>query len=71
LKIFTLHHCAMNRGCAGWVSSFIIVCHGYVSGEAISPSVCVKSRWSSGQHSVCSEFSLCCTCPSWWPPEAT
>jgi len=23
LEIFTLHHCAINRGCGGWVSSFI------------------------------------------------
>jgi len=30
--IFTLHHCALNRGYGGWVSSFIIVCYGYVSG---------------------------------------
>ena len=44
LDIFTLHHCALNRGCGGWVSSFIIVCYGCVSGEAISPSVCVKPR---------------------------
>jgi len=44
LEIFTLHHCAMNRGFGAWDSSFIIVCHGYVAGEAISSSVCVKSR---------------------------
>jgi len=44
LEIFTLRHCAMNRGCSGWVPSFIIVCYGYDSGEAIFPSVCVKSR---------------------------
>jgi len=25
LEIFTLHHCAMNCGFGGWVSSFIIV----------------------------------------------
>jgi len=25
LDIFTLHHCALNRGCGGWVYSFIIV----------------------------------------------
>jgi len=39
LDIFTLHHCALSRGCGGWVSSFNIVCYGYVSGEAISPCV--------------------------------
>jgi len=44
LDIFNLHHCAMNPGCGGWVSYFIIVCYGYVSGKAISPSVCAKSR---------------------------
>jgi len=46
LEIFNLHlhHCALNRGFGGWISSFIIVCYGYVSGEAISLSVCVKSR---------------------------
>jgi len=44
LEIFTLHHCTMNRRCGGWVSSFTTVCYGYVLGEAISPSVCVKSR---------------------------
>jgi len=44
LEIFTLHHCALNRGCSGWVSSFIIVCYDYVSGEVICPSTCVKSR---------------------------
>jgi len=38
LEIFTLHHCTMNSGCGGWVS------YGYVSGEAICPSVWVKSR---------------------------
>jgi len=69
LEIFTLHDCAMNRGCGGWVSSFIIVCHGYVSHGTICPSVSVKSRWSSGKHSVCSEFSLCSRYPLCWPPE--
>jgi len=44
LEIFTLHHCAMNHGCGGRVSSFVIVCYGYVSGQAISPSVGVKSK---------------------------
>jgi len=44
LEIFTLHHCAPNRGYGGWVSSFIVVCYVYVSGEAIYPSVWVKSR---------------------------
>jgi len=44
LEIFTQHHCALNHGYGGWVSSFIIVYHGYVSGEAICPSVWVKSR---------------------------
>jgi len=44
LDIFTLHHCTLNRSCVGWVSSFIIVSYGYISGEAISPSVSVKSR---------------------------
>jgi len=44
LEIFTLHHCAMNRGCGGWVSSFVIVCYGYVSGEAICPSMWFQSR---------------------------
>jgi len=33
LEIFTLHHCAINLDCGGWVFSFIIVCCGYVSGE--------------------------------------
>jgi len=37
LDIFTLHHCALNRGCGGWVSSFIVVCYGYVLGKAMSP----------------------------------
>jgi len=40
LENFTLHHCAMNGGFGGWVSSFITVYYGYVSGEAICPSVC-------------------------------
>jgi len=44
LEIFTLRHCAMNRGCGGWFSSFIIVWHGCVSWEAIYPSVWFKSR---------------------------
>jgi len=34
----------MNRDYGGWVPYFIIICYDYVSGEAISPSVCVKSR---------------------------
>jgi len=42
----------MNCGCGGWVSSFIIVCYGYVSGEAIYPSMWLKSRQSKGRHSV-------------------
>jgi len=41
LQIFTLHHCALNRGCGGWVSSFIMVCYDYFSGKAICP-VCVR-----------------------------
>jgi len=28
LDIFTLHHCALNRGCGDWVSFFIMVCYG-------------------------------------------
>jgi len=44
LEIFTQHHCAMNRDCGDWVPSFIIICYGNVSVEAISPSLCVKSR---------------------------
>jgi len=44
LEIFTLYHCAPNWGCGSWVSSFIIVCYDYVSGEAICPSVWVKFR---------------------------
>jgi len=39
LEIFTIHHCAMNRDCGGWFSSSIVICYGYVSGEAISPSL--------------------------------
>jgi len=27
LEIFTLHHCALNRGCGRWVSACIIVCY--------------------------------------------
>jgi len=34
----------MNRGFGGWVSSFIAVCYGYVSGQAICPSVCVNCK---------------------------
>jgi len=33
LEIFTLHHCATNQGFGGWVSSFIILFYGYVSGD--------------------------------------
>jgi len=44
MEIFTLHHCAMNRGFGDWVCFFIMVCYGHASGKAISPSVCVKSR---------------------------
>jgi len=61
LEIFTLRHCAMNRGCGSWVSSFIIVWYGYVSRQAIYRSVWFKSRWSMVKHSVCSLFSLCYT----------
>jgi len=46
LEIFTLHHCAINPGCGGWASSFIIVCYGYVSGE--------QAECSRGKHSICS-----------------
>jgi len=65
LVIFTLHHCVLNGGCGGWVSSFSIVCYGYVSGKDICPFVCVKSRMSSGKRSVCSEFSLRSSYPSY------
>jgi len=71
LDIFTLHHCALNRGCGGWVSSFIIVFYGYVSEEPIFPSVCVNPDSSNGKHSVCSEFSHCYSYPSCWPPDVT
>jgi len=54
LEIFTLYHCALKRGCGGWVSSFIIVCYGHVSGEAIYPSMWFKSRQFRGKHSVSS-----------------
>jgi len=37
LEIFTLHHCAMNRGCGGWVSSFIIICYGNCFAEGYLP----------------------------------
>jgi len=47
IKLGNLHPtslCDMNRGFGGWVSSFIIVWYGYVWREAISSSVCIKSR---------------------------
>jgi len=44
LDIFTQHHCALNHGCGDWVSSFIIVFHCYVSGEAIFPCGWFKTR---------------------------
>jgi len=51
LEIFTQHHCAMNSGCGGWVSSFIIVYYDYVSGEVIYPSMRFTPRQSRGaQH---------------------
>jgi len=71
LEIFTLHQRALNRGCDGGVSLFIIVCYGYVSGKAICPFVCGKSRQSSGKHNVCCGFLLCSSYPSCWPPEVT
>jgi len=40
LEIFTLHHCAMNRGCGGWVSSFIIVFMVMFQGRPFA--VCVR-----------------------------
>ena len=49
LEIFTLLHCALNLGCGGWVSFFIMVCYGYVSVEAIS-RLCASnpdSPWAS------------------------
>jgi len=42
LEIFTQHCSAMNRGCGGWISFFVIVCYGYVSEEVICPSVWLK-----------------------------
>jgi len=36
LEIFTLHRCALNRGCGGWVSSFIIVCYCFREGHLLS-----------------------------------
>jgi len=32
----------VNRDCGGWVSSFSVVFYGYISEEAIFPSVCVN-----------------------------
>jgi len=52
LEIFTLHHCAMNRGCCGSISSFVGICYVYVSGQAIYPSMWFKSRQSKCKHSV-------------------
>jgi len=53
LEIFTLHHCAMNRSCGGWVSSFIIVCYGCCRGDYLPP-MWFKSRQSRGKHSISS-----------------
>jgi len=47
--MFTLHHCAMNRGCGGRASSYIIVCYGCVTGEAIYPSMCFYIQTVLGQ----------------------
>jgi len=51
LESFTLHHCVMSRGCGGYVSSFIIVCYGYVSGEDIYPFIWLKMQtlWGESQ----------------------
>jgi len=32
LVYLCLHQCTMNHGFGGWVSSFLNVCYGYVSG---------------------------------------
>jgi len=42
LEIFTLHRCTMNLRCGGWFPPLSSFC--YVSREAISASMCVKSR---------------------------
>jgi len=48
LEIFTLHHCAMNRRCGGWVSSFIIICYGYISGRLFACLCGLKGeKWSN------------------------
>jgi len=44
LEFFTLRHRALNRAFEGWVSSFIMGCYDYVSGEDIWSSVCVESK---------------------------
>jgi len=36
IKLGNLHPYAMNRGFGGWVSSFIIVCYGYVWGRPLA-----------------------------------
>jgi len=59
LEIFTLHHCVMNHSCGSWVSSFIIICYGCVSGKAIYPSTWFKSRQSRGKHSISNKSRLC------------
>jgi len=48
-----LHYCAINPCFGGWVSSYIIVCYDYASGEALFPSVCAKSK-SGVSNSNCS-----------------
>ena len=53
LEIFTLHHCAMNRGCGSWVSSFIIIYYGYVAWEAIYPCA-IKIQIVQGRYCICS-----------------
>jgi len=65
LEIFTLRHCAMNRGCSGWVpplSSFVMV---MIQGRLFS-RLCVLNP-----DSAVASTALCSSYPSSWPPEVT
>jgi len=45
LDIFTLHHCALNRGCGGWVSSLTLFVMVMFQGR-LFPRLCAQNPYS-------------------------
>jgi len=68
LEIFTLHHCALNRGCGGWVSSCITVCYMF-QGRPLDRLCALNPDSQTARTTFVSKISLRSSYHSCWPPE--